>query len=224
MRANTGDKLRNRIFKGFQLMLLLVAASALSACMGNTSPPKPTYYYTLDYEAPPVSLNHQLPCTVRVERFSVSPPYQSQRIIYAGSGTRRNSYAYHQWIAGPGELLPYFLVRDLRHTNGFKAVLTPDASLSTTHSLHGWVEEFVERDAASGWQAVATIHISLINNMNADPTRKIMLQKRYHAAAPCKAKTPSALAQAMSAAVAQISSEVAKDIHHQLSTTGTLKY
>lgn len=213
-----------RLSNGTAWWLSVFIALTFSACMGQSAPPKPTYYYTLDYPSPAVRLNHQLPTVLRVERFAVSPPFHTQRIIYAGKGSHRNSYAYHQWIAAPGELLPYFLARDLRRTNGFKAVLTPGTSIATTHSLHGWVEEFIEKDGAKNCTAEVTIHISLINNMSADPSAKIMLQKRYHASARCSSKTPAALAESMSKAVADISSVIAKDIHRRLSSAGTLKY
>lgn len=205
-------------------MLPLLVALMLSACVGTSKPPHPVYYYTLEYKAPSEQVARQLPFTLRVERFSVSPPYDSQRIIYAHEGLQRNAYAYHQWIARPGEMLPYFLARDMRHANVFRAVLTPDASLSATHSLFGWVEEFVEKDASPHWQAAATINITLISNLDKDPTRRILLQKRYNAAADCKARTPEALAEAMSSAVAQISQTVMQDVHERLATVTTLNY
>jgi ABC-type uncharacterized transport system auxiliary subunit len=204
--------------------LLLLVPLLCSACIGKSSPPQPTYYYTLGYESPTVSLAPQLPCTLRVERFSASPPSNSKRIIYTRSGLQRNAYAYHQWIAAPGELLSFFFARDLRRSEGFRAVLTPDAALSATHSLHGWVEEFIEKDDAAQWQAVATIHITLISNRDHDPTRKVLLQKRYNAAAPCSAKTPEALAEAMSEVVSKISQAVIKDVYGRLSAVETLQY
>lgn len=209
---------------GARICLLLSMAITLSACLGSSRPPKPIYYYTLDYETPVAQLPHHLPCILRVERFSVSPPFNSQRIIYAHNGLQRNAYAYHQWIVAPGELLPYFLARDLRRTNGFRAVLTPDAAISATHSLHGWVEEFMEQDASPRWQAAAVINVTLISNLDPDPTRKILLQKRYRATAPCRAKTPEALAEAMSSAVAEIAKTIVKDIHDRLTTVETLRY
>jgi ABC-type uncharacterized transport system auxiliary subunit len=204
--------------------LLLLIPLVCSACMGNSRPPQPIYYFTLGYEAPAVSLAPQLPCTLRVERFGASPPFHSQRIVYAQRGLQRNAYAYHQWIAAPADLLSYFLARDLRESGGFQAVLTPDAALSATHSLHGWVEEFIEKDDAAQWQASATIHLTLISNLDHDPTRKILLQKRYHAAAPCKVKTPEALAEAMSRVAGKVSQDIIKDVYGRLSAAGTLKY
>lgn len=217
------DYASNRIFKGFRLALSLCTLLFLTGCMAASEPPKSTNYYTLDYASAVDRLEQQLPLTLRVERFSVSPPFNTQRIIYAGKGAHRNSYAYHQWICAPGELLPYFFVRDLRRSNGFKAVLPPDSSLSATHSLHGWVEKFIEKDNPKNWQAVATIHISLINKLNADPTQKFMLQKRYHAAVDCDDKTPEALAQAMGKVVAQITATVTKDLHQRLSSASALR-
>jgi ABC-type uncharacterized transport system auxiliary subunit len=204
--------------------LLLLVPLLCSACMGNSRPSKPIYYYTLGYASPAVSLTPQLPCTLRVERFGASPPFNSQRIIYAHGGLHRNAYAYQQWIAAPGELLSFLFARDLGQCGGFRAVLTPDSALSATHGLHGWVEEFIEKDDTSRWQASATIHITLISNRDHDPARKILLQKRYHADAPCAARTPEALAEAMSQVVAKISGAVIEDVYRRLSAAETLQY
>jgi ABC-type uncharacterized transport system auxiliary subunit len=207
-----------------RICLILLVSFVLAGCMGNSKPPEPIYYYTLDYQTSGVSLAPQLPCILRVERFSASPPFNSQRIIYAHKGLQRNAYAYQQWIAPPGEMVAYYLSRDLRQCGGFQAVLTPDTSLSSTHSLYGWVEQFIEQDATAHWQATAAIHITLISNLDHDPTRKILLQKRYTATAICNAKTPEAFAEAMSKVVGQISQSVIKDVYGRLSATGTLKY
>lgn len=209
---------------GVRTHLLFIIVIMLTACMGSSRPPKPIYYYTLEYDAPEFQTVPQLPFTLRVERFSVSPPFDSQRMIYTDKGLKRNAYAYHQWIVAPGELLPYFLVRDLRHADIFRAVMTPDASLPATHSLYGWVEKFVEMDASPKWQASAIINVTLISNLDNDPTDKILLQKRYRATAPCKENSPEALAEAMSSAVAEISTAITKDIYGRLSTAETLKY
>jgi cholesterol transport system auxiliary component len=212
------------LFTWFRNYLFLLVLIFLTGCIGNSRPPEPIYYYTLGYEKSALSLAPQLPCILRVEHFSASPPFNSQRIIYAHSGLQRNAYAYHQWIAPPGELVSYYLARDLRQCGGFRAVLTPEASLSATHCLYGGVEQFIEKDSTDHWQAAATIHITLISNLDHDPTRRILLQKRYDATAPCNAKNPEALAEAMSEVVGQISQAVIKDVYSRLSATGTLKY
>ena len=207
-----------------RLSLMFLIPAFVSSCMATAKAPNPIYYYTLDYEAPTFEPAHQLPCVLRVERFSATPPFNSQRIIYAHSELQRNSYAYHQWIAPPAELLPYFLARDLRQSNGFEAVLAPDATIAPTHSLYGWVEQFLEQDGSPEWKASAVIQVTLISNLIHDPTQKILLQKRYAAATPFKTKTPEALARAMSQAVSNISRELERDIYNRLTTVEPLKY
>ncbi len=198
------------------LLLTVMAALLLTACMRPSEPSKPIYYYTLDYAAPDKSFHRRLPSVLRVNRFSVSPPFNTQRIIYADKGLHRNAYTRHQWIAEPGELLAYFIARDLRRSDGFKAVLTPDASLNVTHILYGWVEEFIELDRPVPWQAAVRVHLTLVAALDPNPATRILFQKTYSATAPCKAKTPSALAQAMSVAVSQISDPIIADIYARI--------
>lgn len=206
-------------------IILFVSLTLIQACMTTTSPPKQIYYYTLDYDTPPaVNQIDQLPCSIRVERFSTSPPFNTQQMIYTRTGLQRNGYPYHQWIAAPGELVPYFIARDLRKTGGFKAVMPPDAALSTTHSLYGWVEEFIEQDSSQDWHASAIIHISLVANSNRDLANKIMFQKRFNAVVACKTNTPNGLAQAMSEAVSEISQSITKEIYKCLLKVEPLKY
>ncbi len=199
-------------------------AVLLSACMGNALPPKPIHYYTLNPVEDRPQFDTVLPCILRVERFSVSPPFDSQRIYYADSKSHRNAYASHQWVAPPGLMLPFLLARDLRQSNGFRAVWTPDAAPAATHSVHGWVEEFIEEDDTPQWQASAVIHLTLISNLDPDPISKVMLQKVYRATAPCRKKSPSALAEAMSLAVGRIHTAAMKDIHRRLAAAPTVKY
>lgn len=198
------------------LLLLLWVALIGFGCMGQSATTQPIYYYTLEYQAQLPEAVTQLPYVLRVHRFSVSPPFNSQRIIYADKGLHRNSYGYHQWIASPGELLPYLLVRDMRQSKSFQAVLTPDAVLPATHDLHGWVEQFIEQDTTQPRQALARLHITLTAALASDPSRKVLFQKRYEAHAPCKGKTAEALARAMSEAIAKINHEVVQDLHKQL--------
>ena len=200
----------------FNILLLILPTLMVSGCMGQSAPTKPIYYYTVDYEPQGAVTGESLPWILRVHRFSVSPPFNSQRMIYADKGLHRNGYGYHQWIASPGELLPYLLARDLKHSRSFQAVLTPDAALQATHNVLGWVEQFVEQDAANPRQAFVRLHITLISALETDPSRRVLLQKSYQAKAACMDKTPGALAQAMSDAVAAINQAVVQDLQKQL--------
>ena len=202
--------------------LILLFAAALTACMGSSAPTKPIYYYALDYAAPFPQTDQPLPYVLRVARFNVSPPFDSRRIVYAGKGLQRNTYAYHQWIVAPGELLTYLIARDLRQTHAYKAVLPPDATLNASHTVYGWVEQFIEQDGGSANQAALRLHITLAADMEPDPDKRILFQKTYSATEPCADSTTEGLAQAMSAAAAKISAALTQDIHSQLAQRQTV--
>jgi ABC-type uncharacterized transport system auxiliary subunit len=204
-------------------VLGIIVPFAFAACLPQSAPPKPFYYYTLDYPSPELDLGSHLPVVLRVERFSVSPPFNSQKIFFADKGPYRNAYAHHQWIAAPSELLPFLIARDLRATRAFRAILTPDNSLVPTHLLSGWIEEFLELDQAATWQASLRLNITLIAANEPDPSRRILMQKRYEAQAPCGEKTPAALAQAMGAATGKVSSEVIQDVYDVLSGLSSIR-
>ncbi len=209
---------RRRMIPG---LLLLLLPSLLLSCMGRTSASNPIYYYTIDYEPQPTLYDKSLPVVLRVHRFSASPPFNSQRMIYADNGMHRNGYGYHQWIVSPGELLPFVLARDIKYSGALQTILTPDAILPATHELHGWVEKFVEIDNASSRNAYARLHITLKTESNSDPRQSILLQKSYQARSPLKGKKPGDFALAMSRAVSQIYQVVIDDLYRQLSSGQT---
>lgn len=199
--------------KHFPQIIWSILILIWSGCSFSPGPPEPIYYYALDYAPAPMDNSPVLPVTIRVDRFSVSPPFDSQRIIYADKGLHRNAYAHHQWISPPGELLAYLFARDLSSTNRFQAVLTPDSPLRATHIVNGWVEEFLEIDDTNKWRASLCLHITLLSEENRDPTERILYQKTYRSAAAAQAKTPEAIAEAMSDAAAQVSAALVKDIY-----------
>lgn len=205
-------KWRKRFSRGLPIFFLLCF---LVACAGSEVA-KPTYYYTLDYPAPAPMATPQLPYVLRVDRFAATPPFHTQRIIYADKGLHRNAYAHFQWIAAPGEMMAFFLGRDLRSSNGFKAVLPPDADIVPTHTVKGWVETFIEEDFTDNGHASLKLSVTLMDAREPDVSRRVLFQKSYAARQACRAKTPAALAEAMSAAAARVSANVLTDIYDAL--------
>jgi ABC-type uncharacterized transport system auxiliary subunit len=192
------------------LVLILVA------CAGTSAPPREVYYYTLDYAPPSSPVERTLPYVLRVDRFSSSPPFNSQSIIYADKGLHRNAYARHQWISPPADLLAFLLARDLQMTQAFQAVLPPDTFTMPTHIVNGWLEEFLEKDRPEGWLASLRLSITLLTARETDPARRILMQRVYSADAPVSERTPAGLAEAMSVATAQVSAEIFRDIFKTL--------
>jgi ABC-type uncharacterized transport system auxiliary subunit len=215
--------MRKYIRFGSPILHILTAALLAVSCLGQSTPSKPIYYYTLDYPAPPLSFDQQLPCILRVQRFSVSPPYKSQRIVYADKGLHRNAYTYHQWIATPGDLLPFLLARDLRHSGGFQTVLVPDAALNATHTVNGWIEHFLEKDQGSGCQADLSLHITIVSDLEPEPDKRIVFKNSYRMTADCPSQTPEGMAQAMSSVLEQLSPILIKDIYQGLNKAPSKK-
>lgn len=187
-----------------------------AACSLPQSQPKPVYYYTLAHTPLNLRMDHPLPVVLRVDRFTANPQFNTQQIIYGDKGLHRNAYANFKWIALPGELLSYGLARDLQQCNGFQAVLTPQAALPPTHTLSGYVEEFLEEDYTRPAQASLRLNITLIDARQTNPVKRILFQKAYAAKAPCAGATPADLAQAMSAAAAQIDADIIRDVYQCL--------
>jgi ABC-type uncharacterized transport system auxiliary subunit len=192
------------------------AALLLAACAVPKSKPQPVYYYTLDNKPIELSMPQRLPVVVRVERFTASPLFDTQQIIYGDKGLHRNTYANFKWIALPAELMAYALARDMQQCGGFQAVLTPHAPAPPTHAINGFVEEFLEEDFSQPAQAALRMDITLIDVREPDPVKRIVFQKNYSTKTPCESQTPAALAQAMSVAAIQLNTEIIQDIYRHL--------
>ncbi|MFZ1985903.1 MAG: hypothetical protein WAU91_15910, partial [Desulfatitalea sp.] len=111
----------------------------------------------------------------------------------------------------------FALARDLRQTQAFQAVWAPDGASPPTHIVTGWVEEFIEEDFSQPANASLRLSIALIDARQSDPVQRILFQKTYSAKAACDERTPAALATAMSAATARISTEITEDIYNHMS-------
>ena len=197
-------------------VVLLVTALLLGACAGSGSPKDTITYYTLEYAVPEATGRKPLPVAVRMERFSVSPIYNSTAIIYRDKSYERSAYVYYRWRANPGDLVSQFLARDLRMSGLFQGVVPEGSRLRGSYLLEGSVEEFLERDYRERWDAVLTVGITLLAENEPDISRRVVFQKSYTVTAPCLRKHPSALAEAMSNAMSRLSCDIQSDIYARL--------
>ena len=198
-----------RILLTFAVGLTLL----LGGCMKAKHPGRQIEYYTLEYEPPPATDLEPLPHVVRIERFGVAPTYNTSRIIYREGSFRREAYVYKRWRSNPGDLVTYFLHRDIKRSGLFRAVLPQDSRFPSSYVIEGSVDEFFEWDTASVWTAVLTLSITLMAENEPDISKRILLQKTYQSRETCQAKNPAALAEAMSRAMARASGEIIADLH-----------
>jgi len=190
-----------------QFIILLI-----TGCFSLKPESRKISYYSLEYDPPKIAAQEKLPVIIRVERFRVAPFYDSDKIVFRDNAFKKDAYIYHKWWVNPGDMLSYFLARDIKETGLFKAVFAIDKSLSASHTIEGMVEEFLEEDSPDSWQAVLSLNITLMTENEPDISKRILLQKKYHATEPCKEKTPRSLAEAMSRAMSKISEMVITDI------------
>ena len=193
----------------FCLSVFLVIAG----CIDLKQPKNKIQYYTLEYSSPKITGLKPLPFTLKVERFSVAPAYNTNRIIYGDQSFKRDEYFYYKWRSNPADLVTYFLSRDIRESGLFRAVLPQGSGFPFSYLLEGSVDEFFELDVAERWNAVLSITITLMAANEPDVSKSVLFQKCYSVKKACRHKNPQGLAQAMSLSMGEISREVIKDIY-----------
>ena len=203
------------------LLPIICLTLALAACLDLKQPRNKIDYYTLEYD-PPAAGNHPpLAAPIRVNQFSVSPIYNTNRIIYREGLFKREAYVYHKWRANPADVVTYLLRRDLQQSGLFKAVVSLESRLPSAYVLEGSVDEFLEWNKKTGWEAYLSLSVTLMQENEPDISKKILLQKSYFTSKPCRQKNPGALAEAMSLAMSEISAQIMLDIYKTILSTGT---
>ena len=212
-------KRRFLVAKYKEMLILFLGLTLLfSGCMNLKQPRKTDKieFYTLEYDPPTLNGLQPLSAVIRVQPFSVAPTYNTNRIIYRDRSFKRAAYVYHKWQDNPGDLVTYFLSRDMRQSGLFGAVLSRDSGFRSSYILEGSVEEFLERDTDDAWEAILSVSVVFITANESDNRKRILFQKTYHGGRLCKQKNPRALAEAMSRAMSEVSGEITKDIYDNL--------
>lgn len=197
-------------------LLCLSILVIMGGCLNLKQPRNRVHHYTLEYGSPQIRDLKPIPVSLQVERFSVAPIYNTNRIIYREGPFKRDEYFYHKWRANPGDMVTDFLRRDMRNSGLFEAVLPYDSNVRVSCALEGSVDEFVEWDGPEGWKAVLTVTVALMSNNEPDVSRQVLFQKSYRTEKPLSEKNPQALARAMSQAMREISTAIIKDVYSAL--------
>lgn len=193
-------------------LLVLCLFCVLSSCLDFKQERMKIDYYTLEYDPPGIGSHELLPAVVRIEPFRVAPLYDTNRMIYREGLFKRDAYVYHRWRVNPGDLITYYLRRDLRESGIFKGVLPQESRSPSTHVVEGSVEEFYERDQETDGEAVLNITITLMKSQEPDISKRIVFQRTYGSTKALGQRSPQALAVAMSQSMAAVSKEIIRDI------------
>ena len=201
-------------FRWRYLFLGLVAVCL--SCGGLSKSRTETSYYTLEYGPPRPDQVNPISAVIRMERFSASPVYNTNRMIYRDEAFKYNADAYHQWRSSPADLVGYYLERDIRESGLLKAVLPRGSRFPSPYLLEGSLEDFYEQDEKDGWKAVLGLSITLMAEDEPNVSDRIVFQKTYRATEPCARRHPKALASAMSQAMAGVSRQILLDLYKAL--------
>jgi ABC-type uncharacterized transport system auxiliary subunit len=200
-----------------RLLFLCVSLFFLAgACASFKQPRNQVQHYILEYTSPEIKDLKPLQISLKIDRFSVAPAYNTNRIIYRDGSFKRDEYFYHKWRSNPADMVASFLSRDIRNTGLFTAVLPEGTDFPFSCVLEGSVDEFVEWDSPEGWKAVLTVTVALMAANEPEVSKRILFQKTYRAEKPFTEKNPRGLAQAMSLAMGDISTRIIRDIYSVL--------
>jgi ABC-type uncharacterized transport system auxiliary subunit len=188
-------------------------AAVLVMCLGCGKPPMLVNQYLLEYPAPVVGRKAKLSTDVKVEQFSVAQAFNTNAMVYQPQPYQSQSYNYSRWRANPGYLVTDYLLRDLRESGLFQAVLGPGSSGKCRFKLEGGVAEFQELDAPEGWKASLALTVTLLDTDKEELPQRVVFQKNYRAQEPLPEKTPQGLAQGMSRAMEQVSGQIIVDLY-----------
>lgn len=196
--------------------LLLSIFFLLFSCASLNRVQHEKRYYTLEYPSPHFSDLEPLPLVIKLEPLNTAPIYHTSRILYRDQSYNIKSYAFHQWRANPGNLVQHFLLRDLRASGLYKAILPYSSRSPTSYVLEGSLDEFLEWDEDTVWKAVLSLSMTLIKSGEKDVRKRIVMQKDYRVLEPCRRKNPQAVAESMSLAMSRVSEQISRDIHASL--------
>ena len=200
----------------FFLLLWGFMVLSINGCVNPPKPPPNTDYYTLEYDPVETDVAGPVQSIIRVERFQVAPLYNTTNIVYKETSFKRNAYHYHKWRANPGDLVTYFLARDLRESDLFNGVFILSSKYPASHVIDGTLDRMYQESVDNSWHAVLSVSITFMADYEPDISKRILFQKEYTFKKKCEQKNPKALAAAMSQAMAEISITVIEDIHHAL--------
>ncbi|MBK7552232.1 MAG: membrane integrity-associated transporter subunit PqiC [Syntrophaceae bacterium] len=105
-----------------RISVLLLAVLVATGCGGGKS----TYVvkqFLPEYEPPSVTGRPRVDEAIRIEPFSTAQAFAGTAMVYRPSPFELNAYSRERWRVAPGDMVTDFLLRDLRASGAFKAVL-----------------------------------------------------------------------------------------------------
>ena len=200
---------------------LLLAMLFVTGCGGRS-----TYVvqqYLLDYSPPSLAGLAKANEVLRVESFSTAQAFAGTAMLYRKSPLELSSYSRDRWRVMPCDMVTDFLLRDLRNSGTFTAVLAYEDPGGGRYVVTGTVVEFLEVDGSDGPRARLSVDTTLLDTTQREITKRFVFQKTYTVEEPMKEKSARALAESMSGAMKKFSGELMADIHREIGNVNEVK-
>jgi len=204
-----------------RLLYLLAALIMITGCGGRS-----TYVvqqYLLDYSPPSLAGLARANEVLRVESFSTAQAFASTSMLYRKSPLELSSYSRERWRVMPCDMVTDFLLRDLRNSGTFTAVLAYEDPGGGRYVVTGTVVEFLEVDGSDGPRARLSVDATLLDTTEREIAKRFVFQKTYTIEEPMKDKSARALADSMSGAMKKFSGQVMVDIHRGIGNVKEVK-
>jgi ABC-type uncharacterized transport system auxiliary subunit len=202
----------NRLWLNLAAPFLLIVL--ISGCSLGAKPSYIVNQYTLEYPSPILKELTSINELIKVEPFSVAQTFNTSAMIYKEGPNLRNVDPYNRWRTKPGEMVAEYLVRDLRNSGFFRAVISYNESEETRYLLEGQVDEFLDVSEKDGRKAVLSLNVTFLDLKKKDIAEKVIFQRDYKVVEPYTGTTPAAFAQGMSRAMEKISRQIILDLQN----------
>jgi ABC-type uncharacterized transport system auxiliary subunit len=202
----------NRLWPNLALAILLTVF--ITSCNLGAKPSYIVNQYTLEYPSPILKDLTSINELVKVEPFNVAQTFNTSAMIYKEGPNLRNVDPYNRWRTKPGEMVTEYLIRDLRNSGLFRAVISYNDSQETRYLLEGQVGECLEVSEKDGRKAVLSLNVTFLDLKKRGTAEKVIFQRDYKVVEPYVEKTPAALAQGMSRAMEKISRQIILDLQN----------
>ncbi len=196
-----------------RLLYLLAALIVITTGCGGGKSAYAVRQFLPDYSPPVLAGQAQTAEAIRVEPLSTAQAFASTAMFYRPSPFELDSYSQERWRVMPGDMVTDFLLRDLRSSGTFKAVLAYEDPGEGRYAVTGTVAEFLEVDGGNGPTARLSADVTLLDVTQREITRRVVFQKTYTVEEAMKEKSARALAESMSRALKKFSGELMADIH-----------
>jgi ABC-type uncharacterized transport system auxiliary subunit len=191
-------------------VFIFSSITLLASCGGLIkSEYAPITYYRLQ-ATPPAKNIAVMPGTLMVRTFYTNAQYDSDDMYTTNGGAISNPYEYHKWVSATPELVTDFIINRLTQYKAFTKGVVPSGSASAAdYILEGKVLDMIaETDERGSNVAHVQLQVSLVRVKD----NSLIMQKLYDKRINRTSTAIQSIADAMSAAMSEITDEIAADM------------